>query len=120
LKQDESPYLKFSLYYNIAKTIKVNSIKKNKFGNFINRNKKFKNEFLGNIDKFYVTKSNILVNGGRSNALKILKNVKDFKNYNQTHDYPLYETTHLSPYLKFNVVSIREVYFALKKKTKIR
>ncbi len=51
--------------------------------------------------------------GGRKNALAILAHSSRFKNYAQTHDFPAYDTTLLSPHNKFGTVSIREVYYSL-------
>jgi len=50
----------------------------------------------------------------RKDALEILKNKADFKNYSKTRSLPTIETTHLSKYIKFGVVSIREVYHTFK------
>jgi deoxyribodipyrimidine photo-lyase len=48
--------------------------------------------------------------GSRAAACRILKKIGSFANYASSRDILSKETTHLSPYLKFNVVSIREVY----------
>lgn len=115
-KPDGSPYVKFTPYYNTAKLIKVRLPKKNKYNNYVSSNKKVPYQYNDNIHEFYTPNDQVAVRGGRTNALKILANAQQFKNYNKTHDNPNYETTHLSAYLKFNVVSIREVYFVFKKK----
>lgn len=53
--------------------------------------------------------------GGRHECLKILKDLKLHKKYEEERDIlALDGTTKLSPYLKFNVCSIREVYYAIK------
>lgn len=52
--------------------------------------------------------------GGRAEALSILKNIDQFKNYMQTHNIPSLPTTQLSAHLKFGTVSIREVYWAIR------
>lgn len=44
------------------------------------------------------------------NALKILSNIKKFKDYNKLRNNPIVPTTGLSAYLHFTPVSIREVY----------
>ena len=45
----------------------------------------------------------------------ILKKIKNFKDYNVEREIPSHHgTTRLSAYLKFNVVSIREVYETFK------
>jgi len=52
----------------------------------------------------------------RLEALAILR--KSFKNYDETRSIPSVETTHLSKYIKFGSVSIREVYHALSRTSK--
>jgi deoxyribodipyrimidine photo-lyase len=52
--------------------------------------------------------------GGRTSALKILRNSSKYKEYKKKHDILSYETTRLSPYIKFGCVSIREVYKSYK------
>jgi deoxyribodipyrimidine photo-lyase len=53
--------------------------------------------------------------GGRDGALEILRQIRGGKwaNYADMRDDLAYETTHLSSYMKFGCVSIREVYAAL-------
>lgn len=51
--------------------------------------------------------------GTRKAAMAILKNIQSCKNYGKTHDFPSIETTNLSPYIKFGLVSIRQVYHAI-------
>ncbi len=52
--------------------------------------------------------------GGRTEALKILKNLGSFSQYELLRDFPAEDySTHLSPYLKFTVCSPREVYSAI-------
>jgi deoxyribodipyrimidine photo-lyase len=50
----------------------------------------------------------------REKALFILKNKSKFKEYKNKRNFPIIETTHLSKYIKFGVVSIREVYYSFK------
>ena len=55
--------------------------------------------------------------GGREQAKKILKKIKDYKNYKKERDIlALDQTTHLSAHNKFGTVSVREVYHAVKEK----
>lgn len=63
------------------------------------------------------TKNNpsILVRGGRKEALLKLKNaLKTQKEYDETRDYFIENTTFLSSYIKFGCVSVREVYHSFK------
>jgi deoxyribodipyrimidine photo-lyase len=54
---------------------------------------------------------NKLVNGGRANALKQLKQAAiNIKKYEETRDELYKPTSHLSAYIKFGCVSVREVY----------
>lgn len=64
---------------------------------------------------FYKKNNNLIVRGGRSNAILILKSLKKFSSYGEDRNYPEKYTTLLSPYLKFNVVSVREVYHYITK-----
>lgn len=53
------------------------------------------------------------IKGGRENALKILKNINETqKNYDKCRDYLNYKTSHLSAYIKFGCISIREAWKA--------
>ena len=48
-----------------------------------------------------------MVHGGRTNALSILKRIKEFKSYNEDRNFPIKSNTKLSAYLHFTPVSIR-------------
>lgn len=61
----------------------------------------------------YMEKSNII--GGRSHALNIIKNIKNYKNYDVTHNILSIKTTELSPHLKFGNISVRETFYAIVK-----
>jgi deoxyribodipyrimidine photo-lyase len=111
------PYVKFTPFYKKAIKIKVGEPNNSNPKNYIDKKIKFNSEFIKNYHNFYEPNENIAVRGGRSLALKILKNITKYKKYNTERDYPNKNgTTQLSAYLKFNVVSIREVYDTLKKK----
>jgi deoxyribodipyrimidine photo-lyase len=51
--------------------------------------------------------------GSRKLALDILTNLKKFKEYEIKRDILSYDTTHLSAYLNFGLISEREFYWAL-------
>ena len=110
-----SYYKKFTPYYKNVIKINVNSpinynLKNNKIINI-------KNKYSINFDyskKFYKNNLNINVIGGRKNGLKILKNIKYFKDYNNKRNILNINTTHLSSYIKFGCISIREVYHTIK------
>jgi deoxyribodipyrimidine photo-lyase len=67
------------------------------------------------IEKLYTYNDNVLVKGGRKNALAILRKLKNFKNYANIRNLPKHNTTLLSAYIKYGCVSIREVYRAMVK-----
>jgi deoxyribodipyrimidine photo-lyase len=65
------------------------------------------------LTQFTTINDNILVRGGRSLGLQRLRQaVKQQKEYLDTRDYFPKKTSHLSAYIKFGCVSIREVYFS--------
>jgi deoxyribodipyrimidine photo-lyase len=110
-------YVKFTPFFRNASKLKVKSPDNSNPKNYIDKNHKLTKEYTKDYHRFYANNPNIAVHGGRKNALKILKNISKFKTYNDDRDYPNKRcTTQLSAYLKFNVVSIREVYEVFKKK----
>lgn len=118
-KSDGLPYVKFTPYYRAAcEYIKTNKIAvaKNNHKNYVKNTKRFggKEYKISKIKEFYVENQDISVHGGRNNALSILRNIKKFSDYNTSRDYVDRDTTHLSAYLKFGVVSIREAYTSFK------
>ena len=64
---------------------------------------------------FYKHNNDIHVNGGRKNAKLILKKLKEMKDYDKFRNELNIETTHMSAYIKFGCISIREVYHKLAK-----
>jgi len=112
-KDNGEYYVKFTPYFRAALKHKVNSPIKNKYNNYVKKSYKIDGEFTGKIHSFYEENKNIMVRGGRTNALRILKKIKNFKDYNIEREIPSHNgTTKLSAYIKFNVISIREVYEA--------
>ena len=115
LKKDNTYYGVYGAFRKLTKGYKVDKVDdykciKSKFVK-INSPKK-----LEDFNTFYVKNDNLLIKGGRSNALKVLENVDAFSGYETHRDILDYNTTHLSAYIKFGCVSIREVYHAFKDK----
>ena len=108
-------YTKFTPYYNKVIRMKVESPKYMRRFNFTKTK-----TYDGNITiieaylKFTEPNSDILVNGGRDNGLKILDDIGNFKAYGNTRNDLDKETTHLSAYMKFGNVSVREIYEKMK------
>ena len=119
-KADGTPYLVFTPFKNhCLANLQVREV--DAFKNF-----KFSKEKLlkkikfhieeDEIDEFYEDNQDINVNGGRSNGLSILKNIKNFKDYTKKRDMLTYKTTFLGAHLHFTTVSIREVFHKMKDK----
>lgn len=71
--------------------------------------------------RFTKPNPNILVHGGRKRAKLLLAfALRDQKNYDITRDFFIKQTTHLSAFIKFGCISIREVYYAVKRKFNVR
>lgn len=114
-KDDGKPYLKYTPFYRKAIIKKPPAIDSNAKFTFI---KDPSAKSLRNYASTLKPKDNpnIKVNGGRKNALIIIKKLKDnyFKNYDDEREFPfLDKTTKLSAYIKFGCISIREVYYSL-------
>lgn len=66
---------------------------------------------LSNITKILLKNTQKgIFQGGRSNGLKIVSNLRKFDNYGDCRNQLNYETTHLSAYLKYGCVSVVEVF----------
>jgi deoxyribodipyrimidine photo-lyase len=65
------------------------------------------------LKKYYKKNDSNHVISGRKQAIKILKSLKKFKNYNDNRNLLTYKTTHISSYINLGLVSIREVYFSV-------
>jgi deoxyribodipyrimidine photo-lyase len=103
-------YKVFTPFHRTAEKIKVRKVTRNSYKNYFNTKKKLKNQCNPKKDIKYEKNDNLRVNGGREKALEILKNIKDFQNYNVDRNLPALSTTTLSAYNKYGCVSIREVY----------
>lgn len=116
LKKDGKPYLVYTPFMKfVSSKLEVRPI--NTFSSFsFEKNKNIEKMVMKEkLDSFYKPNSSLNIKGGRSYSLEILKKLKDFKNYNKCRNYFSYSTTKLSAPLKFNVISIREVYWDIVK-----
>jgi len=114
-----NPYVKFTPFFNASQTYKIRKPLKTIKKNFIQKSYKLSNEYKKDIHKFYKQNENIISHGSRQDAKNILKNIKKFKKYSTERNFPSINTTLLSPYLKFNIISIREAYYAIKDNKKL-
>lgn len=120
LSKDETPVKVFGFYRKRAMQIKVKEIQILRNNIFVGGNavSQFKgSKYLKRKADSFIKKKRKQQLGGRNIALEILRWIgkKQFREYNNRRDLLHYETTHLSPHLKFGTVSIREAYFAFKK-----
>lgn len=114
LKKDGKPYTVFTPYFRNASKLDVPPPVHNSLTNYYRKKIPFA-EDRSILSKIYPKKEiqNSLI-GGRTEALKILKNLGSFNQYDLLRDFPGENySTHLSPYLKFTVCSSREVYAAI-------
>jgi deoxyribodipyrimidine photo-lyase len=114
------PYQKFTPYYEASLKKKVELPAKMKNLNLSKKNGHLKNQISLDhaIKKFTHINSNILVHGGRLEAIKTLKTaIRTQINYSKNHNDLNKQTSLLSAYIKFGCLSIREVYKALHSKS---
>lgn len=68
---------------------------------------------LNHLENLYEENKQLLVKGGRDEALDIITEMKKF-DYSTLRDYPaMSKTTHLSAHHKFGTISMRESYYML-------
>jgi deoxyribodipyrimidine photo-lyase len=115
------PYVKFTPYYNQAKTKKVEKPAPRKKLHFKSSEAHIPNKItLEQAMKKFVGKENadILVHGGRTEALEILRTaIKTQSRYATTHNDLDKPTSNLSSYINFGNLSIREIFYAFKSNT---
>lgn len=118
LSGSNTPYVKFTPYYISALKIGVDKPASKRSLNL----KRSDRITIGNkisleqaLSKFTKVNPNILVHGGREEAIQTLKTaIRTQKHYAKTRDTFAINTSLLSAYLKFGCLSCREVYYAFK------
>jgi deoxyribodipyrimidine photo-lyase len=123
LTKKETIYTKFTPYYKNARENLVNkpkliSLEKNKIQTNTKDSFKLSSKYNVTLESFldkFKEDPDVYIKGGRENALKILESIGNFEEYNEERNFPSINTTHLSAYLKFGCVSIREAYYAVLK-----
>lgn len=116
MKDDGEIYQIFTPYYNKAKMKEVRVPISNDKAKADIKLLKYNTISWKDVEEFYTPNDKVYVRGGRKEGLKIIKNATDFKDYNENRNILEYGTTMLSAYLKYGVLSIREVYYTFKNK----
>lgn len=114
LNNTNTHYQKFTPFYK--KCITFTPTSPDKYKPKIQKFSKIKSKFLidwKDTHKFYIHNNKLNIQGGRINALAILKSIKKqkFKSYEKNRNTLALKTTELSGYLKFGCISIREAYY---------
>ena len=107
-KKDGNPYTVFTPFRNNGLKYKVEKPKSKKIKNL----KKVNLTEQGFLK--YEKNDNILYNGGRKNGLKMLNKLKNHIKYDDNRNTLSLTTTHLSAYIKFGCISIREAYWKIR------
>ena len=114
-----NPYQKFTPFYNASVRKKVDSPASLRKIHFASSIKQLTNKISLDdaLIRFTKVNPNILLHGGRKNAIKQMRiAAKNIKNYPRTHNDLSHSTSELSAYIKFGCVSIREVYKTFRSK----
>lgn len=106
--RDEGHYKVFKPFYENLLKQKV------PFPSTTNISTYFSSDRLKYARKFGFEFSKQMRDTRRNEALAILRDKGLVKKYTETRSIPSIDTTHLSKYIKFGVVSIREVFYAYK------
>jgi len=110
-------YKKYTPFYLKVIHIKPDEPTSKKPANLSRSDKPIKHQITlsSAMQKFTKPNNEILVRGGRTEALNRLKTaITTQKQYDKKRDFFIEKTTFLSAYIKFGCVSIREVYSAFK------
>jgi deoxyribodipyrimidine photo-lyase len=113
LKSDGTPFLVYGPFKKNARKITVPNPNNYKFKNIFDN---FSSSLLFDIkklDKYYNKNKDLLIlqkDTNRESVLKILKDIRKFIYYPDERNILIKPTTHLSAYIKYGLVSMREVY----------
>ena len=116
------PYQKFTPYYETCLKKKVEAPAKMRKLHLKRSEAHIPNKITleQSLHKFTTVNPDILVHGGRPDAIKTLKTaLRTQTHYVKNHNDLDKQTTQLSAYIKFGCLSIREVYKALRNKAAI-
>ena len=118
-KKDGSPYQKYTPFWKNSWNFSIRNVNheepwKKRKNLFVSKN--HSSIKLKDMLTYYSFNVQNMVKGGRKYALKIVDHIQSFKNYEEFRNDLTYKTTHLSSYIKYGNVSIREIYHLFSKK----
>ncbi len=103
-------YKMFSPFFNRCKINPVKSPQNTPVDKFL----KSDNCNLEKLDLIDCDESELQIQGGRTHAIKIVNNLKNFKEYKNERDFPsINGTTNFSAHLKFGTISVRELFYKI-------
>jgi deoxyribodipyrimidine photo-lyase len=115
-KNDNSIYKVFTPFKNKGLKLEVKKPKKCSFETLSKLEDNLYNSINSSSDYIDISFNNkIIYQGGRNNALQQIKKLKNQSNYNHDRNMLIKSTSKLSAYIKFGNLSIREVYWKIKK-----
>lgn len=114
LKDDGTPYEVFTPFFKKALEQDIYKPQNLESGNFYTEG--LPNEYTGTIRSCIPGENaQILLKGGRSEGLSLIRRLEEIKSYSVQRDFPYKEqTSHLSAHHKFGTVSIRDTYWGAK------
>jgi len=118
LTGSNTAYKKYTPFYNAVVDMEVERPSRYRMMNLTYTTKSLQHTISLDDANTRFTENNpdILVHGGRKMALnKLFRAIKEQHSYEECRDFFIERTTHLSAYIKFGCVSIREVYHMFKK-----
>ena len=113
LKKDGKPYTVFSAFFKKAQTNPVANPQKNILKNYYKQ--QLPKQFTNLKSLMHKLNPKLHIHGGTTNCLELIKLLGNQQNYVKTHDIPSISTTNLSAHLKFGTVSVRQVFYEIKK-----
>lgn len=110
VKSDHKPYTVFTPFFKKASQLFVALPKNNSHENYYQQPISLEDRQVL-IKLLQKNNPDILVKGGRKEALSLLKEIKDLVNYQEIRNFPSARgTTRLSAHNKFGTLSVREFY----------
>jgi deoxyribodipyrimidine photo-lyase len=110
-KNDGAPYTIYTPFMKKARLLSVPKPLNNTFSNYFGEPISLSSSVTSVSGFITSSNQNILLKGGRTEGLQLLKKTKEIKNYDDDRNYPAIKgTSLLSAHHKFGTVSIRETY----------